>query len=123
MIRGKLYKNRTLHTAAQRRRQTNIWKMLLTVHIDVVQVGTASPRQHRIAAHLERLDGVFGLVNGIHHVLVDRAIYENVRPLVLMLHRVAIVGVLGILVGVVVATMDLLLRRRSVLRIWVASIV
>lgn len=85
------------------------------VHIDVVQVGTASPRQHRIAAHLERLNGVFGLVNGIHHVLVDRAIYENVRPLVLMLHRVAIVGVLGILVRVVVPTMDLLLRRRSVL--------
>ena len=73
-----------------------------------VLVGTASPRQHRISAHLKRLNRIFGLVNRIHHVLVDCAIDENVWPLVLMLHRVPVVGVLRILVGVE-APMDLLL--------------
>ena len=99
------------------------WLDLSTIHVDSIEIGTASPRQNRITTHLERLNCIFGLVNGVHHVLVDRSIDEDMRPLVLMFHRVPIVRVLGILIVGIEITVNLLLWRRTVLRIWVTRIV
>lgn len=96
------------------------WLVLRSVHVDVVQVGAPSPWQDGVPVHLEGGDRVFRLVDRIHHVLVDGPVDEDVRSLVLLLHRVSTVIWVRVLIEVEVGGVGLLvganlLRGRSVL--------
>ena len=96
------------------------WLVLRSIHVDIVQVRTPSPRQDGISIHLKGGNRVFRLVDRVHHVLVDGSVDEDVRSLILLLHRETVVIWMWVLIqievlGVRLVGRDLLLGGCTVL--------
>ena len=83
--------------------------VLRPIHVDIVQVRASSPRQDGISIHLKGGYRIFRLVDRIHHVFINGSVDENVRPLILLLHRISTAIWVGALIQIEVWGVRLLI--------------